>query len=208
MTTTSEAKPHEDPVRQAAAVALADVDAIGVSTDDRKVVLKALLKARLAAFLPTALGSTGASHVGTGGGGGAQHTRVEDGDVMGKIAATLKIDRDTLELVYALQDGEPHVVVSSKKISNNKAVGTRQLGQLVAAARQIAGLEEWTPATTIRKVVTDYGRQDSSNFAATIQQMDNVAVVRGKGQQREIKITKPGIENTAELVKALTGADS
>lgn len=208
MTTTNEAEPQTDLVRKAAAAALADVDALAVSTDDRKIVLKALLKARLGGFTPTALGSTGVSHVGTGGGDGAQQAAVEGGDVMGKIAAALEIDRDSLELVYALQDGEPHVVVSSKKISNNKAVGTRQLGQLVAAARQIVGMEEWTSAATIRKVVTDYGRQDSSNFAATIQQMDNVAVVRGKGQKREVKITKPGIENTAELIKTLAGADS
>jgi hypothetical protein len=172
------------------------------------VVLKALLKARLGGFTSATPGSIGSSHVGNAVGSVVPQTSIEDGDVIGKISATLKIDRDSLEMVYAIQDGEPHVVVSSKKISSNKALGTRQLGQLVAAARQIAGLEEWTSAATIRKVVTDYGRNDSSNFAATIQAMDNVAVVRGKGQQREVKITKPGIENTAELVKTLAGAES
>lgn len=133
---------------------------------------------------------------------------VEPGDLIGAMGAKLKIERDTLELVYAVDDGVPQVVVSSKKISSNKSVGTRQLGQLVAAGRQLVGIEEWTAAGTIRKVVADYGRLDSSNFAATLQQLENVALVRGKGQQREIKITKPGFENTADMIKSLAGSDS
>lgn len=130
---------------------------------------------------------------------------VDDGDVISRVSSGLKVDRDTLELVYAAQDGEPHVVISAKKIAQNKALAARQLGQLVAAARQAAGLEEWTSAATIRKVVTDYGRLDSGNFAATIQQMDNVAVIRGKGQQREVKITRPGMEAASDLINSLAG---
>jgi hypothetical protein len=112
-----------------------------------------------------------------------------------------------LELVYADQDGEPHVVISAKKLAQNKALAARQLGQLVAAARQVVGIEEWTSVSTIRKVVTDYGRLDSGNFASTIQQMDNVAVIRGKGQSREVKITKPGLEATADPIKGIAGVE-
>jgi len=97
---------------------------------------------------------------------------------------------------------------SAKKLPPNKALAARQLGQLVAAARQVVGIEEWTSVSTIRKVVTDYGRLDGGNFAATIQQMaDNVAVIRGKGQSREVKITKPGLEATADLIKGLAGVE-
>jgi hypothetical protein len=78
----------------------------------------------------------------------------------------------------------------------------------VAAARQVVGIEEWTSVSTIRKVVTDYGRLDGGNFAATIQQMaDNVAVIRGKGQSRVVKITKPGLEATADLIKGIAGVE-
>ena len=38
--------------------------------------------------------------------------------------------------------------------------------------------------------------------------MDNVAVIRGKGQQREVKISKPGIQATADLIKGIAGTDS
>lgn len=97
------------------------------------------------------------------------------------------------------------MLISVKKIAQNKALAARQLGQLVSAARQAAGLEEWTPGATIRKVVTDYGRLASGNFASTMQQMDNVAVIRGKGQQRKVKNTKPGMGATADLIKSLAG---
>lgn len=205
MTTVAETEPSGDAVRQAAAAALADVNALEVEGEDRKIVLKALLDARLGGSVPVSPAFTVAASPASNGTKLDPAQAFASDDVMGRVSAALKIDRDTLDLVYALQDGEPHVVISAKKIAPNKALAARQLGQLVAAARQAAGLEEWTPAATIRKVVTDYGRLDSGNFASTVQQMDNVAVIRGKGQQREVKITKPGMEATAELIKSLAG---
>jgi hypothetical protein len=194
-----------DDARQAAAAALADVNALMVEGEDRKIVLKALLEARLGRLVPVSPSISVASNPGSNGVTLNAAQAVSSDDVMGRVSAALKIDRDTLDLVYALQDGEPHVVISAKKIAPNKALAARQLGQLVAAARQAAGLEEWTPVATIRMVVTDYGRLDSGNFASTVQQMDNVAVIRGKGQQREVKITKPGMEATADLIRSLAG---
>lgn len=203
MTTATETNASADAVRQAAAAALADVNALEVEGEDRKIVLKALLEARLGGSAPVspALAARPAPN------GTTQDApqAVATDDVMGRVGAALKVDRDTLDLVYALQDGEPHVVISAKKITQNKAHAARQLGQLVAAARQAAGLEEWTSVSTIRKIVSDYGRLDSGNFASAIQQMDSVAVIRGKGQQREVKITKPGMEATAELINTLAG---
>jgi hypothetical protein len=206
MSASTEIATTGDEVRQAAAAALADVNALAVEGEDRKIVLKALLDARLgrSALAPAAFNGVAASV--SNGAAAPAAPAVASGDVVDKMSAVLKVDRDTLDLVYALQEGEPHVVVSAKKIAPNKALAARQLGHLVAAARQAAGLEEWTSAATIRKVVTDYGRLDSGNFASAIQQMDNVAVIRGKGQQREVKITKPGMEAAGELIKSLAGA--
>lgn len=206
MTTDAEIDSPSSDLRQAAAAAIADVDALGLSGDDRNTVLQALLKARLGGFAPRALAGNRDQM-------GKEETDyviqgpVEEGDVIGKISAVLKLDRDLVELVYAVQDGEPMVVVSAKKIASNKAEGTRQLAQLISAARQIVGLEEWTSSATIRQVVTDFGRLNVGNFAAALQRMDEVALTRGKGQQREIRITKPGIENTADLIKSLVGSE-
>jgi hypothetical protein len=133
---------------------------------------------------------------------------LDEGDVLGRIASALKVDRGILELVYDVRDGEPELVVASRRLASNKAQAARQLAQLISAARQAAGLEEWTSTATIRKVVTDYGKLDVSNFAATIQQMDKVAVIRGKALQREVKITRPGMEATADLIKSIAGHEA
>jgi hypothetical protein len=207
MNTSSDTGVGGDHIRVAVAAAIADVDALNLRDEDRKVVLTAVLQARLPAS-PAQTTNSGSSPA------PPQHSQVPTpvisaptDDAIGKIGAVLKVDRDVLDLVYAMQDGEPHVVVSPKKIAQNKAQGARELAQLLAAARQTSGLEEWTSVGTIRKVVTDYGRLDSANFATAIQQMDKVALIRGKGQQREVKITKPGLENTAELIQRLAGAE-
>ncbi|MFI5587178.1 hypothetical protein ACIA5G_19170 [Amycolatopsis sp. NPDC051758] len=196
-----------DAVRLAAAQALADVEALRLTGDDRRIVLRELLKARLGGFKAVE------PHLPSGDSGGEGVSRDmggfegSNGDLIDKISRVLMVDRDTLEVVYACKDDELQVVVSTKRLAPNKALATRQLAQLVSAGRQAAGVDEWTAAAVIRNVVSDYGRLDVNNFAATLTQMDNVAVVRGKGQQREVKITRPGLEGTADLVKELAGVD-
>jgi hypothetical protein len=209
MTTSDEAEASGDDIRRAAAAALSDVDALGVDGEDRSLILKAVLDARLRA-------STDTPRVSTWSGGEpaaaplppVASAPADGDDVLGRIGAALKVDRDTLELIYAVDDDEPQVVVSAKKIAPNKALATRQLGQLIAAARQAAGLEEWTSVGTIRAVVQEYGRLDSNNFASSIQQMDDACLVKGKGLQRVVKVTKPGYDLTGDLVKSIAGTES
>jgi len=200
---------YSSNLRQAAAAALADVDALGVAGEDRAIILRSFLRARLdglSPVVPSPADAEGTAARSPEVGGAPDVLNVSD--VLGRIGTVLKVDRDTLELIYDVRDGEPHVVVSPKKLPENKALATRQLGQLVAAARQAAGLEEWTSATTIRVVVQDYGRLDRGNFAVTLQQLDNACLIRGKGKQREVKVTRPGLENTAELLRTMAGTAS
>jgi hypothetical protein len=191
----------DDGLVAAAAASIGDVEGMHLSAADRTIVLEALLRVRLGG------GTAIASKTPLAGGSGVKAAiePANEGDLLGKMAMALQVSRDALELVYDFEGGSPSLVVSAKKIAPNKSTAVRQLGQLVAAARQITGIEEWTSATVIRKVVLDYGRLDSSNFAASLQQMENVAVLRGKGTTREVKITKPGIESTADLIKVITG---
>jgi hypothetical protein len=210
MTTTTAGGAVEDRIRQAAAAALADVDALGAEGEDRKILLRAILQARLP-LSPVQTSGPPTSAISTADGQPAAKVStpaMDPEDPIARICSALNVDRDLIDLVYAIQDGEPHVVVSAKKIAQNKSQGARELAQLIAAARQACGLDEWTSVGTIRKVVSDYGRLDSANFSTSIQQMDKVALIRGKGQQRELKITKPGFEATAELVRALAGSDA
>lgn len=206
--TTDTAPYASDGFRDAAAASLEDVDALGADGDDRKIILEALLKARLlgadpaivqarltTARVPAASGTTAAA----GSGGGE--------DVVGRIGSTLGLDRDIVEQVFSETDGEPILVVSPRKIASNKAQAAREIAQLISAARQAAGIEEWTGVGVVRAIVTDYGRLDGGNFASSLQQLENVVVLRGKGQQREIKVTRQGYEAVTDMVRGLAGAE-
>jgi hypothetical protein len=197
-----------DEVRQAAAAALADVDALEATGEDRKILLKALLHARLMGSTPAQVAAAPVGQVSSSAGPATVAPPVAEGDVLGMIGAAMKVDRDTLELVYAVENGEPQVVVSAKKLPANKSLAAKHLAQLVAAARQAAGLEEWTQVGTIRTVVQEYGRLDSGNFASSIKEMDKVCLIRGSGLKREVKVTKPGFEMTGDLIREIAGAVS
>lgn len=189
-------------IRDAIAASLADVDASGVSAGDRAVVLRAVLNARMGVSMPPT------SAPALPGKASTPATPVDDSDVLGKISAAMHVERELLELLYDVQDGKPNVVVSGKKLPDNKANATKVLAQLVVGARQAAGLEEWTPVGEVRNVVNDYGRLDSGNFATTIQQLDSVCLLRGKGTARELKVTKPGMEDIATVITALAGGQA
>lgn len=197
-----------DDIRHAAAAALADVDALEATGEDRKILLRAILQARLVGSVPVGVAASPVPTTSVPSDPATAAAPVGDGDVLGMIEAATKVERDTLELIYAVEDGKPQVVVSAKKVPANKSLAARHLAQLVAAARQAAGVEEWTSVGTIRAVVQDYGKLDSSNFASSIKEMDRVCLIRGKGLQRELKVTKPGFEMTGDLIREIARADS
>jgi hypothetical protein len=196
---------EEDAVRAAAMAALADVESMNLKHPvDRAVVLAALLTKRL-----DLLGGASASvhprehqqrpplHPGT--------DPTDDGDLLGRVCAAMTLPREIVELVYDAHEGDLSVLVSARRLPDDRASATRQLAQLVAGGRQAAGLEEWTSMGVIRAVVTDYGRLDSGNFATTVARLDDVFLFRGKGANRFVKVTRPGMEHVAALVSSLAG---
>lgn len=205
--TELEADHLTEHIRDAIARTIEDLDAAGIQGDDRPVVLRAILDVRLGGSHSTsaAPGTAAAPSIGHQHAASASTLPPSQDDTLGKISGALKLDRELLEYVYDVQDGEPTLVISPKRLPDRKAEATKVIAQLVAAARQSAGLEDWTGAGTIRTVVGDYGRLDSNNFAAAIQTLDKVALSRGKGANRELKITRAGMEEIAALIASLVG---
>jgi hypothetical protein len=200
------AKPEGERLRSAVSAAIADVDALGLTGSDRAVSLAVVLATRLGVTVaasnlsspddkPTANGHPGA---------GVGPAVVEDG-MVGRIAAALKVERDVADMVYDDKNGELGYVISARRLASDKANATRQLAQVIAAGRQAAGLEEWTPVSVVREIVNDYGKLDAANFASYIGALDknNAVLLRGKGASRELKVTRSGFESVAELVTSL-----
>jgi hypothetical protein len=205
-----ESDPLGERLRSAARSAVDDVDSLGVSSADRPVVLGLILACRLGltTSVPSATPFEKPDQPGTSAPPLKAVESVPDGDLVSKIAATLKIDREVAEMVYDVKDGELGYVISARRLASDKAGATRQLATIVAAGRQCAGLEEWTSVGVVREAVNDYGKLDSANFASYVGKLDkdNAFLLRGKGANREIKITRSGLEPIAELLTSLTSS--
>jgi hypothetical protein len=60
----------------------------------------------------------------------------------------------------------------------------------------------------IRQHASDFGIFDSGHFAKTIAEMDDVLLLRGKGQRREVRVSQSGYEEAARQIRRFAEADS
>lgn len=120
-----------------------------------------------------------------------------------RIAERAGVGEEAAKAVFRVEGDGLALVVGDKKIDANKATGSRQITLLVAGGRQAAGLEEWTNLMHAREVCSLYNRLDSKNYAATIKSMANAFNFHGQGVHREVRLTMPGWDEWAALVRQL-----
>lgn len=128
-----------------------------------------------------------------------------EGPTLSAVAARLKMGVEDIADAYHVDGDAIGLGIAPSRFDSRKAVGTKQIALLVAAGRQAAGLEEWTRVAVLREAVRDYGRFDASNFATTVKDMGDVFNLRGRGQQVEVRVTRPGFERAAKLLDELMG---
>lgn len=126
-------------------------------------------------------------------------------DLVGRIAARLRLERDAVAEVFDATDGKIDIIVPPRKLAPGKAPATKQLATLVAAARQGAEIEDWTDVDEIRRFVEDFKRYDSANFAATLKEMDDIFRIKQTGRRIVVKLGRPGWDRATELVTTLAG---
>jgi hypothetical protein len=129
----------------------------------------------------------------------------DSGSPLDKIAARLKVDRDTVAEVFDDADGKVDVIVPTSKFDSRKAPAAKQLALLIAGARQAAEIEEWTDLDAIRPIVADFKRYDTANFATTIKEMEDVFRVKQNGRTITVRLGRPGWDALGELVRKLGG---
>ncbi|SRR6266508_2738486 len=135
---------------------------------------------------------------------GVDHPGSEDEFRLASLSRRLDVAPEALQEVFDAKPDILDVVVSSGKLDPTQAGGAKQVALLVAAGRQAAGYDEdWTTVGVIRERCRDYGKFDPGNFAKTILDMRDVFSVRGRGQQREVRVTKLGWERAQELIANL-----
>lgn len=130
-----------------------------------------------------------------------------EGSILMNISNKLKIEPQLLEELFYVEDDEVKIIIASGKLDSSNAGATKQLSLLVAGARQVGGLEDWTGNDIIRDVCQYFNKYDAANFAKTLAGMEDVFSFKGKGQKREVKINRPGQEKFKKIILELVGGD-
>jgi hypothetical protein len=127
---------------------------------------------------------------------------------LSKLAARLGLAVEVVGDVYDDADGKIDLIVGSGKLPRHVAAASKDIALLVAAGRQGSEEEEWTPFSDIRQVCGQYGKLDSSNFATTMKEMQDVFGFRSpSARKREVRVNRPGWERAAALVARLASGD-
>jgi hypothetical protein len=124
---------------------------------------------------------------------------------LGAVASRLGLEPELVSEIFYIAGDSVGLAVASSKLDPKKAAATQQIALLIAAGRQASGLEEWTHINWIRDACRDYGRFDVANFASTIKRMGGLFGFRGRARQLEVRLTRPGFEQAAELARQLGG---
>jgi hypothetical protein len=130
--------------------------------------------------------------------------------VLETIAKNLGLDVATVAEVFSFDDQDGlTIVLGPSKFKPSRAAGMAQLALLIAAARQAAGIEEWTPAAIVRDVAKDFNRFDQANFAKTLAGMDRVFMFKGtSAHDRRVRVNRAGKEEAATMIKGLVGGEA
>lgn len=131
----------------------------------------------------------------------------ESESVLTRIAARLRVGQEAVESVFHAEGNGFDILVPGSRLDRTKSGATKQLALLITAARQGAELEEWTDADEIRHFAEEFKRYDSANYASSIKELSDVLLIRQSGRKILVKLSRPGWERAAELVRRLSGEE-
>lgn len=126
-------------------------------------------------------------------------------DILEMISRKFEADIGLIEEAYEVEDGVPQLTVARSKLASSKMAATKQVALLLAAARQAAGVEDWTEFDKIRESVEMYGKYNSPNFARTIAELEDEFSFSGKGQSKRVKVRRDGFKSAGSLIGQLLG---
>lgn len=174
--------------------ATAVVDAAGVPDELREAAFTAAIG--LLASGPPASAPSGVVQLST-----SASTVAADGDLIGRVASGLGLDRRQAGNLFAEKDGAPELIVKASKLPQTKAAGAHDVALLVMASRQLGGVDEYTEPEVLREAAKRYGKFDQGNFGKHMRSLDNYIITSGKGKVAKRKLTQPGLEAAADLAR-------
>jgi hypothetical protein len=128
---------------------------------------------------------------------------IANGNLLDRLATRLGVSVEVVEGVYTSDGHTVEISVHPASLPRSRSTGTKALALLVTAMRQASGDEEFTPVDEIRRIAQEYDRYDGPNFASAINEMRGTFLVKGTARQRQLKLTRPGWQNAADMVRGL-----
>lgn len=126
------------------------------------------------------------------------------GGRLGALAAKLGLESERVAQVFYEEDEQLLLGLPASRFGSRKADAARRISLLVTLGRQFDGQEQWTPVAVLREACQEYNAFDVGNFARTVLTLGDVLQFQGNGQQRRVRLTKPGLEKGAEFITELT----
>jgi hypothetical protein len=128
---------------------------------------------------------------------------VPTANLLERLATKLSVTLEVVECVYTSDGSTIEISVHPGRLPRSRSTGTKALALLVTAMRQSTGDEEFTSVDEIRRVTQEYDRYDAPNFASAINEMRGSFLVKGSARQRQLKLTRPGWQQAADMVREL-----
>lgn len=124
-------------------------------------------------------------------------------DPIDRLVVRLGVSRDAVDAVFTSDGNAVDISVHPGRLPRSKSTGTKAVALLVTAMRQATMDEEFTSVDEIRRVAQEFGRYDGPNYASAIGELRGAFLVKGSARQRQLKLTRPGWQQAADLVREL-----
>lgn len=131
----------------------------------------------------------------------------DEAGLLDSISRRVGADQHVVSRLFEERDGEVHLTVGKAQLPNgeSKAASMRDVALLVAAGRQAAGLEEFTPTSLIRRECDELGVLDSSNFSVEVARLG--LRTRGGPKSKEVHANRHQMEAAGEMMTRIVGGD-
>ncbi|HET8566578.1 MAG TPA: hypothetical protein VFL77_08910 [Solirubrobacterales bacterium] len=182
------------PIAQRISVALEAVEEAQVPSDLRAIAFAHALESAANPSQPTV--------------GAARPDGPEDGaGMLDAISQRVGVDQHVVSGLFEERDGEVHLTIGRAQLPNgaSKAASMRDVALLVAAGRQAAGLEDYTPTALIRRECDELGVLDSSNFSVEVSRLG--LRTRGGSKSKEVHANRHQMEVAGELMTRIVGGE-
>ena len=132
--------------------------------------------------------------------------RLSGGEMLGKIAAALRHDRDVVARFFEVEDGQVRLIVKRSMLlePDRKAASIRHVALLVVVGRQAAGTEEHTSYDAIREECRELKVFDATNFAAEVGKLEFRTT--GGRNSKEARANRHHYDEAADLIRRMTEA--